>query len=39
MAKFCTKCGKPLEDGKACSCVEKEKKRESSKYKNRYQRI
>lgn len=26
MAKFCTKCGKPLEDGKACSCVEKEKK-------------
>ena len=21
MAKFCTRCGKPLEDGKPCSCV------------------
>lgn len=25
MAKFCTKCGKPLEDGKKCSCTEKKK--------------
>lgn len=30
MAKFCTKCGKPLEDGKACDC-ELTKKEESSK--------
>ena len=26
MAKFCTKCGKPLKDGKPCSCSVKEKK-------------
>lgn len=25
MAKFCTKCGKPLKDGKPCSCSVKEK--------------
>ncbi len=30
MAKFCTKCGKPLEDGKTCDC-EFTKKEESSK--------
>ncbi len=23
MAKFCTKCGKPLEDGKPCDCINK----------------
>lgn len=26
MAKFCTKCGKPLKDGKPCSCSVKEEK-------------
>ena len=30
MAKFCTKCGKPLEDGKPCDC-EKENKKEEAK--------
>lgn len=30
MAKFCTKCGKEIEEGKTCSC-EKEVKRETSK--------
>ena len=27
MAKFCTKCGKPLQDGKPCSCTAKEEKK------------
>lgn len=26
MAKFCTKCGKPLQDGKPCSCTVKKEK-------------
>ena len=26
MAKFCTKCGKPLQDGKPCSCTTKKEK-------------
>lgn len=26
MAKFCTKCGKPLEEGKVCSCSQEETK-------------
>ena len=26
MAKFCTKCGKPLKDGKPCDCSVKEEK-------------
>ena len=28
MAKFCTKCGKKLEDGKPCDCCKKEVKKE-----------
>ncbi len=32
MAKFCTKCGKPLKDGKPCDC-EKENKKEEIKEK------
>ncbi len=31
MAKFCTKCGKPLVDGKTCSCSIKEKEEEKEK--------
>lgn len=31
MAKFCTKCGKPLQDGKPCSCTAKEEKKISVK--------
>ena len=27
MAKFCTKCGKKLEDGKPCDCENKENKK------------
>ncbi len=36
MAKFCTKCGKPLEKGKTCSCQEKTqiKKEVTINYKN-----
>ena len=26
MAKFCTKCGKPLKDGKPCDCEKENKK-------------
>ncbi len=33
MAKFCTKCGKPLEDGKKCDC-EKETKNEEQSVEN-----
>ena len=33
MAKFCTKCGKPLEDGKKCDC-EKENKTEEQVVEN-----
>lgn len=31
MAKFCTKCGKPLVDGKPCSCQTKEIEKEEEK--------